>query len=257
MSRKVIALSAVLLAGLLAAAVLATRNAPADRAIAHRAAPVPPLIPVRVTKPRPSPRKSAFAVERVKRGHRVALHARPDGPVIARVGSRTEFGSPQTLAVAARHGNWVGVINEDVKNGRVAWVKSRTRALETKETRLALRVDLARKRLELLDGHRVERRVRVGVGRPGSPTPRGRFSITDKLPGHQYGSAYGCCILGLSGRQPNTPGNWRGGNRLAIHGTDNPGTIGRRASLGCLHADARDMKLLMRRVPLGTPVFIR
>ena len=122
---------------------------------------------------------------------------------------------------------------------------------------MALRVSLTRKRLELVDGHRVERRITVGVGRPGSPTPKGRFSVTDKLSGSAYGPVYGCCILALSGRQSNVPAGWRGGDRLAIHGTDDPGTIGRDASAGCLHAHARDLRLLMRRVRLGTPVFIR
>jgi len=99
-------------------------------------------------------------------------------------------------------------------------------------TRTVLRVNLERKRLELVDGNRVERRIAVGVGGPGSPTPKGRFSITDKLPGSAYGSAYGCCILALSGHQTNTPPGWTGGNRLAIHGTNNPSTIGRGASAG-------------------------
>ncbi len=55
----------------------------------------------------------------------------------------------------------------------------------------------------------------------------------------------------------NTPAGWQGGNRLAIHGTNNPASIGVPSSAGCLHADAEDLKVLMRRVPLGTPVFIR
>ena len=257
MPRKALVLSAAPLAGMLAVAMATTLDAPDHQARAVVVA--KPLIPIPQPRPAPKapPHKGGFTVERVKRGQQVTLHAKPNGPVIARVGSRTEFGSPQTLAVATRAGGWVGVINEDVANGSVAWVKAHTRSLKPKLTRVALRVSLERKRLELLDGHRVERRMTIGVGKPGSPTPKGRFSITDKLPGSEYGSVYGCCILGLSGHQPNTPPVWKGGNRLAIHGTDNPGTIGRRSSLGCLHADAKDMKLLMRRVPLGTPVFIR
>ena len=74
--------------------------------------------------------------------------------------------------------------------------------------------------------------MRVGVGRPGSPTPKGRFSITDKLSGRAYGGTYGCCILALSGRQPKPPPGRTGGDRLAIHGTNDPGSIGRRSSAG-------------------------
>jgi hypothetical protein len=237
---------------MLAVAFATTADVSGDRAVARS---IPPLMYAERFHPAPKPRPGGFTVEHVKKGS-VALHAKPGGRVIGRVGSRTEFGSPQTLQVAARAGGWVGVINEHVANGSVAWVKGHTRALKPKVTRVALRVNLERRRLELVDGKRVERRIPIGVGGPASPTPRGRFSITDKLSGRRYGSAYGCCILALSGRQTHTPPGWTGGDRLAIHGTDNPGTIGRRASAGCLHADARVLKLLMRKVSLGTPVFI-
>lgn len=38
-------------------------------------------------------------------------------------------------------------------------------------------------------------------------------------------SPYGCCVLALTGRQPNVPQGWKGGNRLAIHGTPNVRTL--------------------------------
>ena len=66
---------------------------------------------------------------------------------------------------------------------------------------------------------------------------------------------YGCCVLALSGHQPNLPPDWIGGDRIAIHGT--PGAIGGAASAGCLRARDPDMVSLFARVPLGAPVFIR
>ena len=95
------------------------------------------------------------------------------------------------------------------------------------------------------------KRFRVGIGRAGTSTPTGRFSITDKLRGRDYGSDYGCCILALSGHQPHTPRGWTGGARLAIHG----GSYGA-GSAGCLHASTRDLSYLMRMAPLGTQVVI-
>ena len=44
---------------------------------------------------------------------------------------------------------------------------------------------------------------------------------------------------------------------MAIHGTSDPTSIGAAASAGCLRAADSDLRLLMRRVPLGTPVIIR
>jgi lipoprotein-anchoring transpeptidase ErfK/SrfK len=73
------------------------------------------------------------------------------------------------------------------------------------------------------------------------------------LNGPDFGPFYGCCILALSGRQPNLPRGWSGGDRLAIHGSSTP-TWGKAVSNGCLHADEADLRYLMRWVPLGTYV---
>jgi hypothetical protein len=92
---------------------------------------------------------------------------------------------------------------------------------------------------------------RLGIGRAGTSTPTGRFSLTDKLRGRDYGSYYGCCILALSGHQTHTPRGWTGGARLAIHG----GAYGA-VSAGCLHASTGDLRYLMRVVRLGTQIVI-
>jgi lipoprotein-anchoring transpeptidase ErfK/SrfK len=220
-------------------------------AIERAAAPPKPAV-----TPAPSPQPS-FGVARVKPGRTVVLRSRPGGRVLANVGSTTQFGSPTTLAVAARRGGWIGVTSTDLPNGTLGWVKTGTGSLQTYATRISLRIDLSSRSLELLDGRRVLRRARVGIGRPGSPTPTGRFSITDKIAGGTYGAYYGCCVLALSGHQVNPPPGWQGGNRLAIHGTNDPTSIGVPSSAGCLHAEAADLEVLMRRVPLGTPVLIR
>lgn len=81
--------------------------------------------------------------------------------------------------------------------------------------------------------------------------------MTDKLSGSRYGSFYGCCILALSAHQAHLPPGWAGGDRIAIHGTNVPSTIGTASSAGCPHARDADLRVLMRRVPLGAPVFIR
>jgi lipoprotein-anchoring transpeptidase ErfK/SrfK len=236
-----------------------TPSAPATEAAVPAAPPlevVAPQRPAAPAKPAPKPQPT-FSIAHVRSGHTVTLRSKPGGPVLARVPATTQFGSPTTLAVAATHGNWVGLTSTDLPNGKLGWVRRRRHDdLRTTSTHLSIRVDLSARKLELRDGRKVVRRVTVGIGLPGSPTPTGRFSITDKLPGASYSAVYGCCILALSGHQGHTPAGWQGGNRLAIHGTNNPGTIGVPSSAGCLHAEAEDLKALMRRVPLGTPVFI-
>jgi lipoprotein-anchoring transpeptidase ErfK/SrfK len=195
----------------------------------------------------------AFEIAQVTRP--VALYAHRGGPAVARLGAETEFGSPQTLGVVRHRGRWLRVISTKLPNGRAGWVRSRAVRLTT--TPKSLTIDLSRHQLVFRRGDHDVRRMTVGIGRPGSPTPTGRFAVTDKLAGSNYGPYYGCCILALSAHQPNLPAGWTGGNRIAIHGTNAPSAIGAAASAGCLRARDADLHVLMRRVPLGTPVFIR
>jgi hypothetical protein len=228
---------------------------PLDTTIVPDAKPAPAKPALR-PKPAPKP-EPTFSVARVRPGRTLALRSKPGGRVLATVGATTQFSSPTTLAVAARRGRWLGMTSTDLPNGQLGWVRAGNGSLKAHATHISLQIDLSRRSLELRDGRKVLRRASVGIGRPGSATPTGRFSITDKLSGGAYGPYYGCCILALSGHQVHTPAGWQGGDRLAIHGTNDPGSIGVPSSAGCLHADAEDLKVLMRRVPLGTPVFIR
>jgi lipoprotein-anchoring transpeptidase ErfK/SrfK len=186
----------------------------------------------------------------------VAVSDRPGGPAVGTLGATTEFGSPRVLGVAARRGGWLGVVTTGRTNGRLGWVR-RGAALRLRRTRWSLHADLSQRTLTLRRNGRAVHKLSVAIGAAGNDTPTGRFAVTDKLPGSRFGSYYGCCILALNGIQPNTPPGWTGGNRLAIHGTNAPSTIGSAASAGCLRAGDEDLRVLMARVPLGTPVFIR
>jgi lipoprotein-anchoring transpeptidase ErfK/SrfK len=178
--------------------------------------------------------------------------------VLARVGSTTQFGSPQSFSVVGtQRGRWLAVTEAGVGNNRVVWVDARAGGLRYQRTGLELDVDLSARTLTVTRDGAVLRRLSVGVGRAGSPTPTGRFAVTDKLTGRAYSAAYGCCILALSAIQPNLPAGWSGGNRIAIHGTLSAGDFGRAVSAGCVHARDTDLRYLMRAIPLGTPVVIR
>ena len=204
------------------------------------------------------PKPRAHVIVQVRPGHALALRSRPFGPVLARVGSTTQFGSPQSFSVVGtQRGRWLAVTEAGVGNNRVVWVDARAGGLRYQRTRLELDVDLSARTLTVKRDGAVLRRLSVGVGRAGSPTPTGRFAVTDKLRGSAYSAAYGCCILALSAIQPNLPAGWSGGNRIAIHGTLAAGDFGRAVSAGCVHARDADLRYLMRAVPLGTPVVIR
>jgi L,D-transpeptidase-like protein len=203
----------------------------------------------------PAPAASAdeYLVARPLAGSKLEIRDRPGGRIVARVGRWTRFGSPLTLGVVRARGEWLGVTTPLRPNGQLGWVRS-DRVLAW-STRLSLVLDRSARRLYLRVGNNVRRAMVVGVGRPESPTPLGRFAVTDKL--LSSASYYGCCVLALSASQPHVPRGWNGGSRVAIHGTNRPSTIGTDSSAGCPHASEPDLRYLLDVVPLGTPVFIR
>ena len=195
------------------------------------------------------PQEPFFAA--TPRAGAVVLRDRPGGRALATVGSRTEFGSPETVGVEVTRGNWVGVISTHLPNGVLGWVPRKELALQP--VAWSIEISLSRHQLVLRHAGDVVRRVTVGIGAPGSPTPPGRYVVTDHIdPGAERGT-YGCCILALSGHQPDPPAGWDRSRdwRLAIHGGD-PGAV----SAGCIHADEATLRLLMRETPLGMPVTI-
>jgi lipoprotein-anchoring transpeptidase ErfK/SrfK len=108
----------------------------------------------------------------------------------------------------------------------------------------------------VLHGDQRVRSMRVAIGGASTPTPPGSYAVTDKLNGRPFGGSYGCCILALSGHQPKVRTGPIDG-RLAIHGTDRPDLVGARVSEGCLRATDRNVRWLMRTVPVGTQVTVR
>jgi lipoprotein-anchoring transpeptidase ErfK/SrfK len=185
-----------------------------------------------------------------------ALRSAPDGQIVGRVRPKTEFRSDTILPVVAQRPGWVGVISKELPNGRVGWI-STSASLVAWRTRWSIAVSLERREVTVRRSGRVMQRFRVAIGGPSTPTPTGRFAVTDKLLTHDPASVYGCCILALSAHQPNTPQGWGGGDRIAIHATNLPETIGSAASLGCLRAPAEEARRLVHAVPLGTVVTIR
>lgn len=126
-------------------------------------------------------------------------------------------------------------------------------------------VDRDNFRLRLFKGLRISRRYRIAVGMPGLATPRGRYRILNKrvnpawyVPDRAWaGSLRGQVIPGGAPNNPLTA-RWLGvtGDGIGIHGTSDVGSIGTRASHGCIRMAVPDVLDLYRRVAIGTPVLI-
>lgn len=186
---------------------------------------------------------------------RAQLRERPGGRVVRALHPRTGYGSDRVLAVVARRPGWLGVLSHYMPNSRAGWIPAD--AAQLRYEPYTIHVDLSELRLVVRQAGRVVRRVTVAVGRAGHETPTGRYAITDTLRVGNSAGPYGCCALALTGRQPNLPPGWTGGDRIAIHGTNAEDSLGTPASSGCLRASNRDMRWMMSRIPVGVQVRIR
>jgi len=120
-------------------------------------------------------------------------------------------------------------------------------------------------KLRLFKQLRYVRSYGIAVGQPAYPTPSGRFAIQNKqidpvwsVPNSPWaGELAGTTVSGGSYSNP-LKARWMGiANGVGIHGTGQEYSIGTRASHGCIRMRVADVKLLYRRVPVGTTVLIR
>ena len=125
-------------------------------------------------------------------------------------------------------------------------------------------VDRGNFKLRLFKRLKLSKTYRVAVGQPAYPTPTGRFSIANKavnptwsVPNSPWAGALASeTVPGGSSANP-LKARWMGiVNGVGIHGTDQTGSIGTRASHGCIRMTVPDVIDLYPRVPVGTPVLI-
>lgn len=197
------------------------------------------------------PRKGETSIAVLRR--RASLRTEPGGGKrIARLARRSEFGSARVLAVIGRRDGWLRVLAAELPNNRSGWIPASAARLET--TPWALRADVSKREVVVLKRGKVVRRFGATMGRSTSPTPTGRFGVTDKILFRDSRGPYGCCALALTGHQTKLPAGWTGGDRLAIHSTRSG--VGNGASAGCLRADRADASWVVRRVLLGSVMTI-
>jgi L,D-transpeptidase catalytic domain len=182
------------------------------------------------------------------------LYREPGGAKRLRITPKTEWGSARVLGVVSQRGDWLGVQAAELKNGEIAWIRRDRTTLDC--VAWSLHADLSKRSLQIRHNGRTVRKLRVAIGRKDNPTPKGRFTVTDRLQVTTPGSPYGCCVLALTGHQTNLPPYWPGGDRLAVHATNDESSIGQPVSLGCMRAESAEARWLINHIPLGSPVFV-
>jgi lipoprotein-anchoring transpeptidase ErfK/SrfK len=162
--------------------------------------------------------------------------------------------APLVFAVRRARNAWLDVATGRRPNASTGWVRRAEVTLAT--TTYRVRVELGRHRLVVMHGGRTVLRTPVAVGRSLSPTPTGRYFVTELLRPPDPRGFYGPYAFGLSAYSPVYTSFAGGDGQVGIHGTDDPGAIGRDVSHGCIRVANAVVARLARRLPLGTPVAV-
>ncbi len=148
---------------------------------------------------------------------------------------------------------WLRVQLPRRPNGVTGYVSAGDVELGAVATRIS--VDLSARRLALYDHGREVLDATVAVGAPSTPSPTGSFYVNQKLRADPRGP-FGPGALGVSAFSPVLTG-WTQGGPIAIHGTNDPSSIGRAASNGCIRLPNAIFARVYALAATGTPVVIR
>ncbi|WP_173916729.1 L,D-transpeptidase family protein [Halobacillus sp. Marseille-Q1614] len=105
-----------------------------------------------------------------------------------------------------------------------------------------IEVLLNSRQLKLYRNGDLQKTYPIAVGKMLSTTPTGNFIIINKAP--NPGGPYGTMWMSLSKQY------------YGIHGTNDPSSIGKAVSKGCIRMYNEDVEELARTIPIGTPVYI-
>jgi hypothetical protein len=153
-----------------------------------------------------------------------------------------------------KHHSWLEVRIPMRPNGRTGWVR-RSSLGPFYRVRTLLVVDRPKLRATLYKRGRPLWSAPVGIGKPSTPTPAGRFWIREKFRTPGAGNLYGPLAFGTS--DYSVLSDWPGGGIIGIHGTNEPLLIPGRPSHGCIRVRNSAILRLWRLMPIGTPLLIR
>jgi L,D-transpeptidase catalytic domain len=166
----------------------------------------------------------------------------------------TVFGVTGVVVDAACRPRWYRVQLPMRPNGALGYVRARRLELAHVGTRIV--IDVSARRLTVYRGGRRVLSATVAVGSPGTPTPLGHFYVNQRLIPDDARGPFGPAAIGISAFS-NVLTGWTQGGPVAIHGTNEPWSIGHAVSNGCIRLPNATLERIYPWALAGTPVVIR
>ena len=171
-----------------------------------------------------------------------------------------ENGFRQVLEVVGLHtgsrctADWYRVELPVLPNGTMGWV--RAWAVQTFRVRSRIMVDVSSRRLQLYHAGKLVLDTPVAVGATSTPTPLGRYFVDERYVLPDDRGPFGPNALGISAHSDVLQHVWVDDGPIGIHGTNEPWSIGRAASHGCIRVTNSVMRRVFSLAPAGTPVVV-
>jgi lipoprotein-anchoring transpeptidase ErfK/SrfK len=185
---------------------------------------------------------------------------RPGGAVLARFGPEnanrypTAFGVVGVMKTRTCELLWYRVQLPVRPNGSMGYIRASALQVAAVESRIV--VDVAKRRLTLYEHGRRRLTATVAVGSSATPTPTGTYYVNQRLVPTDTSGPYGPGAVGVSAFS-NVLTGWAQGGPIAIHGTNEPWSIGHAVSNGCIRLPNATLRRVFRLAVAGTPVIIR
>lgn len=187
----------------------------------------------------------------------IRVHRRAGGGASRRLKQRrTAEGRrlPLVFLVKRRRAGWVQAYLPTRPNLSTGWLKASDVTLAVTSFRVKIQLDSHR--MTLLKAGKPMLRAKIAKGRAISPTPTGRYYVTDLLRPPDPDGFYGPYALGLSAHSPVYTSFAGGDGQVGVHGTNRPSALGRDVSSGCIRVSNRVITRLAKLLPVGTPIDI-
>lgn len=150
--------------------------------------------------------------------------------------------------------SWLHVRLPGRPSGHKGWIPSHKTRPAVTAWHIVL--GLSARRVTVHRFGRTVRRFRVVVGKPSTPTPRGRFFIEEALTLSSR-DAGGPFALATSARSHVLQEFEGGPGQIALHGTDNlSGALGTAVSHGCIRLGTPAITWLAKRIRSGVPLTV-
>ena len=199
------------------------------------------------------------------RGPTVGVYAEPvapgQGAPFLVLDNPLASGAERVFLVTGTREDWYEVLLPVRPNGSRGWVHRSEVGISNHD--FSIVIELGVHRISVFQGDEVLLTERIGVGTGNTPTPGGLYftkeliEIVDEAGRLNPGGPYGPFAYGLSGFSDVLSSFGGGDGTLGIHGTNDPSSLGRDVSHGCIRMSNDGITALADVLPLGVPVEVR